>query len=742
MTVKRKMTGWLLMLTLLLTTVLPQGATAATGDLLSIAIDGAGTTVEMTVGGSKQIKVWGTFEGSTATRELTNSASWTSSDNSVVTIEKGTLTALKTGTATIRADYNSATSSITVSVKEDYKELTLKYGSEGKFSLDAVESDLAVKAIAKSVVDGSGTTNESDVTKNATWTSSNTAVLTVDEGQLTLVGEGTATVTAKYTGLTATFKATVTLPYSKLELQYTKNNVTEKAEDLELVVDDELQLMSKSTDKNDTSLTTDVSEKATWSSSDTSVVTVEKGKLKAIGLGKTTITATYLGVTAKTDVYVRTPYEVIILNPSADQTLFIGEQLDVEARMRSGANRDDAVTANADWSSSNLLVATVSGGKVVARTAGTATIKVSHMGISKSFKVTVNPTITALEAEKTELELFKGDSVNTPKVTGTKLDDEKLDLSSVVEWTSADESIAKIENGKIIAVAKGSVTLTAKLPELTGTGGLSVRSTEVKVDLDVTEKVLTLLAEEEKLSVIIGEETKLPAITAVWEDGEEGDVSGTIEWTLTGSNAVIKTSAEGKTIKGLTKGTATLKGTFSNKTISIPVTIEQKITKVVVDSTSIVLNLKKSKSIKVTGFYKDGKTVNLSSKMGWESSNPEVATISSTSVKAVDLGTTTLKGSYQGHNVSVNVSVVAKLSKITVDEKSLILAPGSAKTVVLTAEYDTGSKATITGSAVWTSSKPSVAKVTAGKIEAVAKGSATIKATYGGKTVTIRVSVK
>ncbi|MNV81917.1 Bacterial Ig-like domain (group 2) [compost metagenome] len=84
-----------------------------------------------------------------------------------------------------------------------------------------------------------------------------------------------------------------------------------------------------------------------------------------------------------------------------------------------------------------------------------------------------------------------------------------------------------------------------------------------------------------------------------------------------------------------------------------------------------------------------------------------------------------------------------KLTKLTVNEKKLALAPGGVKTLVLTAEYDTGKTASVASSAVWTSSKSSVATVTAdGKITAVAKGSATIKAKFGGKTVSIRVTVK
>lgn len=750
MTANRKMTGWILSLALLLAVVFPNGAFAATGDLVSIEIEGSGTTVDLTVGKStKQLKVWGTFEGSTVKRDLTNTVKWTSSDDTIITVSQGgSLTPLKEGTVTIRADYDAATSSIQVRANDSYKELKLEYQNEGKFKLDASEDKLAVKAIA--AVEGSTTGATKDVTADAVWTSSDTSVLTIDKGQIKLVSAGTATVTAKYSGLTATFKATVSSPYSELSLNYTVtdsngNAQTLPAKDIELVVGDpEVALQAVSTAADDKTVTQDVTDKVTWTTSDSSVATVtEDGKLKAVGLGKVTVTAQYLGVRAETDVYVRTPYEVILFNPSDEPNLFIGEKLNVAAEMRSGAGKKDDVTASATWTSSNPLVAKVSGGEISAMTAGITTIKVTHLGISKTMKVTVYPSLTSLKVEKTELEMFKGESLKVPNVIGTKLDDEELDFSDEVEWTSSNDDIAKVEDGKIKAVAKGSVTLTAKLPDTTVTAGTSsVRGTTITVKLTVNEKVLTLITEEEKLSVIIGKETALPKVNVVWEDGEEADMSDKIEWSLTGSNAVIKTTSSGKVIKGLSKGSATLKGTYSNKTISIPVTIEQEIVKIVVEPGSVELNIKKSKSIKVTGYYKDGKTISLSSKVGWESSNTNVATVSSTSVKAIAEGTATLTGSYQGKSVSVKVSVVPKLTKLTVDEKTLKLAPGYVKTVVLTAEYDNGTKPAVTGSATWTSSKPSVAKVTAGKIEAVGKGSATIKAVYGGKTVTVRVTVK
>lgn len=738
----RKMTKWLLTMVLLIAAVFPTSVFAASGDVLSIDIEGSGATLEMTVGkGTKQLKVWATVEGSSVKKDMTRAVSWSSDHPEIIKVDNGLLTPLKSGTATITAVYNeSAVDVITVKAVDTYKDLTLEYSQKGKYKLGTNEKNLNVTAQA--VI--ANTDGElADVTQDADWSTSNTSVLTINKGKITLVGEGKATITAKYAGLTASYEATVTSPYSELNLVYASSDET--AEDIELVVgDDELAIKANSILASDHS-TLDVSSKAEWSTSDKGVATVEGGKIKAVAVGKATITAEYLGAKGQVDVYVRTPHEVIVLKPSSDQALFIGERLEAKAEVRSSANATDDVTEAAEWTSSNPLAVTVDKGVISPKAVGTSTVKVSYQGISKSIKITVQPTITKLEADKTELELFKNESLSVPKVKATKLDDVETDFSKDVVWTSSNEDIVKIEDGKIVAKDAGTTTIIAKLPESKVTAGsaLAIRSSAVEVQITVKEKVLALISEEEKLNLVVGEESPFPKVTVVWENGnEEADIANEITWTISNSNAVIKDSDNGKTIKGLIKGSATLKGTYSNKTISIPISVEPKITKVVVEPLNIELNLKKSKAIKVTGYYSNGQKVTLSSKMNWQSSNTNIATISSTSVKAVGEGSATLTGSYQGHNVTVNVKVVPKLTKLTVDEKKLALAPGASKSVIVKAEYDTGATADVTGSAEWTSSKPSVAKVTAGKIEAVGKGTTSIKGKFGGKTVTISVTVK
>ncbi|GGN98981.1 hypothetical protein [Saccharibacillus kuerlensis] len=718
----------------------PANVFAAAGDVTSISFDDASKR-ELIIGQSaKQLKVYATIEGSTSKKDVTAAANWTSSDEDVAQVVKGLVTPKSSGDAIITAIYEDAIATVEVSASYPYTKLALEPTKSGTYKLGDSEKDLKITA---KITGGEEKDAVTDVSSLATWTSSSASVLTVEAGQITLVGKGTSTITAKYKGQTATFKATVEPPYSSLEIRDDKGATA----DLELLIGDAIQLKSVAPASGG-SIEKDITADATWSSSNESIVSVNKGALTVSSAGKATITVQHLGVSAKIDVYVRAPYQALLLVPSEETTLFLGETLDLKAEVRDRANSSLDVSDQSKWTSSSLLAATVDGGKVTAKAVGSSTIKAEYSGVSKEIKVNVYPSLKSLESAKTETDLYKGESEALPKISGIKLDNTKFDLSSDMKWTSGDDEIVSIENGKLIAKSAGTVILTASLPDAdavnTPAGDVSVRGKRIELKVTVNEKVLLLLGPDEALSLIIGETESLPTVQAVWEDGQEKDISSLIHWTVSGTNAVIKTNAEGvQEIKALRKGSVTLKGTYLNKSITVPAKSEQKITKIVVVPTSIELNVKSSKVIKATGFYADGSKVSLGSKMGWESSNPQVASTSRTSVKGLAEGTATLSGSYQGISVTVDVSVVPKLTKLTADEKALKLTPGSSKTVIVTAAYNTGVSTNVTSQTTWTSSKPAVATVSAsGQILAASEGRTTIKGKFGNKNVTISVTVK
>ncbi|WP_098747327.1 Ig-like domain-containing protein [Paenibacillus sp. EZ-K15] len=711
MSLNRKTTKMFLVVVMMLAMVFPTSVFAASGDVTSIEFDTNESKIYLTVNETtEQLRVLANIEGSSTKKDVTNESTWTSSNTRIVKVDGGLIIPLEKGTARITAKFKGAIKTIDVDVKFAIDEFKLDQPDKVEHKLGT--EGLTVKALA----DGTN-----DVTTEAKWTTSDDSVVKVSKGELTLVGLGSATVTAEYKGRKASFTVKVTAPYQKLAIV--------PGEDLELLVGDapvELKVFAK---QSETDAGMDVTDKIELKSSNSSVAAIEDGKLKPVALGKSTISVSYLGSTAKLDVYVRNPYEALILDQTdfvKNPVLFMNDSITVQAKVRNAASQ--SIDVAGEWTSSNPLAVSVNGGVITARASGTSNIKVSYLGISKEFTVKVYPTVTKFEAADTEVDVLKGESKSFPKVTGTLLDDEKEDFSSAVTWTSSDEKVVTTEDGKIKAIDAGTATITGKI------GSREVAT----VPVTVNEKVLVLLPDVEEYQLVMGRSIALPKVNAVFEDGKESDVTSSVEWSLTGSAAVIKDG----TLKGLTKGSTTLKGTYLNKDIKIPVVVEQEVVKIVVEPEKIDLNIKKSKSIKVTGYYSNGKTVSLSSKMNWSSSDSAIVTVSKTSVKAVAEGTATITGSYQGKEATVKVNVVPKLKKLTVSEKKLNLKPGDVKTVTVTAEFDTGAKTNVGDTAVWTTSNSSVAKVTNGRIEAIAKGTARIKGQYNSKTVSITVSVK
>ncbi|WP_337103561.1 Ig-like domain-containing protein [Paenibacillus sp. YIM B09110] len=665
------------------------------------------------------VTLFASVSGSTTKKNVTSSATWKSSSASIVKVESGVLTGLGKGTATITATYSGYTVSIKATSDYVYDEVTLR-DSKGENDIPSTQEIKLGETLIYRLEGTKGNDDGVNISSEATWSSSNTAAATVVDGTITLVGTGSTTITAKYKGKSDSVVLTVSSPYKSIELN--KSGLLE----LEIGTDD-TKLTATVTDK-DTLDTDPVTDKAKWTSSSTAIATVDKGSITPVSAGKATITVSYLGVTTSIEVVVRAAYQSIKLTPEKEYHMFLQDgDLPIMAEVLTNQNVSKPVTTEATWTSSNVIVATVNNGVVTPKGVGTTKITASHKGVSRSIEVTVYASINAVKTETKEIDGFISDSAELPKVTATIFDGTETDVSKLVKWTSSDEEIATIKDGKWTAVAIGETVLTG-----------TVQGLKVEAKLTVHVKPLKLIASTKEMSVIIGKETALPSVTVVNEDGEEEDVTKSIKWKTTSDNIVLKA----ETVKGLEASTVSLTGTYLNKTITVKVRIEEEIVKFVVEPTSLALNPGRSKSIKVTGYYKDGKKISLGSKMNWEVNPDTIASVNGSSVKAIAVGSGKVSGSYQGKKVEIALVVTPKLKSLSVSSKTVSLSPGAAFAITLTANYTTGSPVNATASAIWTSSKPSVATVTDGKITAVSKGTSTIKASFGGKTITIRVSVK
>lgn len=562
-----------------------------------------------------------------------------------------------------------------------------------------------------------GSANKTDVTAEAEWTSSNSGVAKVENGRITPLSEGTARITVYWNSETLARNIKVKARYTKLTLEPSgKIDLLTGGKGEQLKVTGVLA-----------SGKTETPSGVSWSSSDTSVATVENGLVKPVAKGVAYISARAEGLSTRITVYVRSSSQALLLSETGSLSMFQGgssQKLKATDVSLNGEKTD--VSNKAEWSSSDPLVLSVNEGVITPKAAGKSTVKVSYNGYSKSVKVTVLPTIDRLVASKTSLPITMGSKTSLPSISAYFADGSKRSVTSDVTWSVGNTSVAKLVNGKLVAAAPGTTNLTA-----------SAGGKQLEIPVTVQYKVTKLTVSQAKYTLTAGQETSLPAVKAQLANGSSKDISDEVSWVA--SNATI--TVKGGKIKAVSKGTATVKAMYMGKYAKASVKVEPVIQSLSSSSANVELNLKKSKGIKVTGVFTDGSSANLTQSIKWTTSNAGVATIKGSTIKAVGFGTATLTGTYQDKSVQIQVTVSTKLEKLIISSKKVNLAPGASQILKVTAKYDNGSSKNVTDAATWTSSKTSVATVSGGNVQGVAKGSSTVKASYGGKYVTAAVKV-
>ncbi len=701
-------------------------ASAADDTVTSFTFETAPSSPSLYVGETYELQTNATFlssAGVTTKKDITTDAAWSSSNSAVIKVENGVLTGITNGDAVIKAQYKGYTLTIKFTSSYKYDTLILE-GTDGEAAADSANVELGQSISFAAAAQKSGQ-EDFTATNDAVWTSSDTAIATVKAGTVTLLSVGETTITASYKGRTDTIKLKVVSPFKTFTIS--------PGGLMELVVGDDAETITASgvlTSTGSTS-TPDPSD-IKWFSSSTAVATVDNGEVTAVGTGTAAITASYLGSTATITVVVRPAFEAMRISPKEEQHLSLKDNSIIFTLKVVNSNEDlEDVSTQAVWTSSNVFAATVDieNGQVLVtpKGVGTTTIKGTFKGSSKEVTVNVYPTVSTMTASVDKVDAFLNDAVTLPKITAKSLADETVDVSGLVTWKSGNTDVVDLVDNKWTAKKVGSTVLTGEI----GT------NKSVSVTVNVYQKPLILSTEDTSPTIVVGKDVKLPTVKVTYEDGSEEDVSSTITWKSSSANLLLKAP----NMRGLVVSNVTLTGTYLGKTITVRVAIEEQLTKLFVDVSTVVLNPNRTKTLKVTGVYKSGKSAALSTKLDWTLTPDTVASINGSTLKGLTEGTAKLTGTYQDLSVQVSISVVPKLKKLTMNTKSFSMNTGDKGTLKLIAEYDNGKTIDVSGSAVWTTSNDKAVSVDHGAVTAVAKGSAAIKAAFDGKSVSIRIRV-
>ena len=194
-----------------------------------------------------------------------------------------------------------------------------------------------------------------------------------------------------------------------------------------------------------------------WSTSDSSVATVSKGVVTAVGGGTCVITATSGSVSAQCTVSVRVPATGIEF---AQQSYIValGDSFTPVVNTLP-ANSTDEITYVLKSSDSSVI--SVSDMTVQGCALGEAVLVASSTDFVANATVTVTTEPQSISLSYSSIELEKRDTAALPEVTVTP-----EDSAFPIVWTSSDDSVAYIENGYICAASRGTVTLTASFGKL------------------------------------------------------------------------------------------------------------------------------------------------------------------------------------------------------------------------------------------------------------------------------------
>ena len=375
--------------------------------------------------------------------------------------------------------------------------------------------------------------NPEDTTddKTVTWNSTNTDAVTVDNGVVTAVGEGSSTVTATVGEKVATINYTVRIPLESITIN--GDETLSKNEEKTLTVT-----------YNPTN-TTD-NKTVDWESSNPEIVSIDStGKITGKKGGTAKITATVGNVKAEKEVKVVVPIESVSL--SGDDSILKGESKRLTATINPEDTTDDKTIT---WSSDNEDVLFVDqNGQMRGIKEGTANVKAVVAGKETTKQITVNEihidSIT-IDGDQ-EFEMVK----NQTKNLSAKINpDNTTDDDKNITWTSNKEDVAKVDNnGKVTALKEGEATITAKV----GTHETSVKVNVKEIHIDSV--VINELDDE----FTRGDEFKF---SATYTPENTTDENKTVEWSS--SNADVGTIDQEGNFVALKEGTTTITAKIGN----------------------------------------------------------------------------------------------------------------------------------------------------------------------------------
>ncbi len=412
------------------------GCSTATSSLSGLITVGKATP---TIGSMTAInKTFGdaAFTLTAPTSNATGAFTFASSNTAVATISGTTVTIVGAGTATITAtqatdaNYNAGSVSTTLTVAK----ATPTIGSMA--AINKTFGDAAFTLTAPT----------SNATGAFTYASSNTAVASITNNVVSIVGAGTITITATQ-ATSANYLAgsvTTTLTVAKANPTIgTQQNITRA------FGSSAITLVAPTSNSNGA---------FTYTISDASVATISGATLTPVGIGTATITATQAATANYNAGSITRTITVVKGTPTIGSFAAINKTFGDAAFTLTAPSSTS--TGAFTYASSDASVATVSGSTVTIVGAGTANITATQAEDANYNAGSVSAVLTVAKASRT-LSSFADINKTTTDAPFTLTAPISSAGTGAITYSSSNTAVATVSGSTVTPVGIGTTTITA-----------------------------------------------------------------------------------------------------------------------------------------------------------------------------------------------------------------------------------------------------------------------------------------
>ncbi len=582
-----------------------------------------------------------------------------------------------------------------------------------------------------------------DVTNQTAWSSSNTAVGTIESpGVLKTVGQGTTTVTAVFGSLSANTGVTVDPP-GIIAVNINPSNPDP------IHVGDTLQFTASGL-MSDGSPPPDITAKVAWASSNTTTATVAStGTATADQVGLTLISATYgTGQSALSGSITLTVNPLLtsvsILPRSADIAQKTNQQFTATGVYDDGSTQNITRQTATQWTCTPTGIAIINLGQARTNsTTGSCTVTATSGTLSNQAALTVS----TFALSKLSVTAMPSSPVGVPiqfHATGQFGGSGPVqDLTSApgISWTSSNNLVAANPNaGKTTPLAAGTTTITAKFGSATATSTLTVSAAQLSAITITTP--LTKFA--------IGTTIQAKA-TGKFTDSTTQDLTNAVTWKS--SAGAIRVSSSGLATASL-PGSATLTASLNGVSATTPALQVNLVAAnaLAINPASASIAPGTTLPFKATATFSDNTQQDVTSLVEWNSSDPSAATIGDFGEGAglasgIAAGTPSISAVFGFQDAStpskltVTGAQPASSTSLSIT-RNPTMALGSSQQLTATVSFNDGSSQDVTSRVTWSSSDITVLVVnSAGLAVTAGPGTATVTATFtsplsGNRTAT------